>query len=246
MPNDHTETTPRPTATTQTTGKLAINQWAVDDRPRERFAAQGADSLTAAELLAILIGSGSQEESAVELMQRILADHRNSLSELGKCGIAELCTYKGMGPAKAITVLAACELGRRRAAEQPEKRTQIRSSRDIYEFFHSSLCDLAHEECHVLLLNNSLKVLGRKCISRGGIAGTVVDVRLVLEAALLVKAAAIAVCHNHPSGHKRPSNEDDQLTAQLKRGAEAVGIRLVDHIVLVDGDYFSYSDEGRL
>lgn len=226
--------------------KLSINEWNEKDRPREKFAAQGPEALSSAELLAILIGSGSTDESAVALMQRVLADHGNSLGTLGKQGIARLCEYKGMGPAKAITVLAACELGRRRTAEAPAEPRVVRSSRDIYDVFLPLMRDLPHEECRVLLLSRSLRVISEKCIGRGGISEAVCDVRLVLESALLARASCIALCHNHPSGHKQPSGADDALTVAVRRGAEAVGMRLVDHIILTDGDYYSYNDEGRL
>lgn len=227
-------------------GKRSIAHWDEADRPRERLARLGPEALSAAELLAILIGSGNAEESAVDLMRRVMADCNNNLNTLGKKSINELCQYKGMGPAKAITLLAACELGKRRKAESAEQRLRVTNSKDIYEFFLPKLQDLATEECHVMLLNQNLRLIRSQCVSRGGLTGTVVDVRLVLEAAILAHATHMALCHNHPSGSPQPSNADDRLTQRMKRAAEAVDIRLIDHIVLADGCYYSYNDEGRL
>lgn len=227
-------------------GKLSIAHWDEADRPRERLARLGAAALSSAELLAILIGSGNADESAVDLMRRVLADCNNNLNTLGKKTIHELCTYKGMGPAKAITLLAACELGKRRKAEAAEERLRITCSEDIYAYFLHRLQDLPTEECHALLLNQNLRLIRSQCISRGGLTGTVVDVRVVLEAAILSHATHIALCHNHPSGNPQPSAADDQLTQRMKQAAQTMDIRLIDHIVLADGKYYSYSDEGRL
>lgn len=177
----------------------------------------GAAALSNAELLAILIGSGNTEDSAVELMRKVLGDYRNSLSELGKTTIDELCRYKGIGPAKAITILAASEIGRRRLEEEPLERKQIRCSKDIYEVFYPLMCDLPVEECWVLLLNQSSKIIDRICISRGGLASTQVDVRCILREALLKRAVSMVLCHNHPSGNTSPSRDDDRLTEALRR-----------------------------
>ena len=199
--------------------KLTINQWAEEDRPREKMMQHGAAALSNAELLAILIGSGNTEDSAVELMRKVLGDYRNSLSELGKTTIDELCRYKGIGPAKAITILAASEIGRRRLGEEePLERKQIRCSKDIYEVFYPLMCDLPVEECWVLLLNQSSKIIDRICISRGGLASTQVDVRCILREALLKRAVSMVLCHNHPSGNTSPSRDDDRLTEALRRG----------------------------
>lgn len=224
----------------------SITQLKADDRPRERLARLGAAALSDAELLAILIGSGSPEENAVLLMQRLMADCGNNLNTLGKMTIDALCRYNGIGPAKAITILAACELGKRRQREEAAERPRVTASADIYTYFLDSLRDAPVEECHVLLLNHSLRVIGARCVGRGGITGTVVDVRLVLREALLAHATAIALCHNHPSGNVAPSREDDALTERLARAARTMDIRLVDHVVLTDGRYYSYNDEGRL
>ena len=225
-------------------GKLNINQWAEEDRPREKMMLHGAGALSNAELLAILIGSGSTDESAVELMRKVLADYRNSLSELGKSGVEELCRYKGIGPAKAITLLAASELGRRRKEEGTLERLQIRSSEDI--LFYPLMCDLPVEECWVLLLNQAGKVIDRIRISQGGLASTAVDIRCVLREALIRRAVSMVLCHNHPSGNLRPSREDDRLTESLRQAAVTVNLRLLDHVIVTDGKYYSYADEGRI
>ena len=226
--------------------KLTIANWAEEDKPREKLERLGASALSNAELLGILIGSGSTDESAVDLMKRILKDCDNNLNQLGKKTIRELTQYKGMGPAKAITILAACELGKRRQEEHVEERPSAQSSEDIYRYFLNKLRDNPVEECHVLLMNHNLRIIGSVCVSRGGITGTVVDVRLVLREAILANATSIALCHNHPSGSSKPSREDDRLTQRVKEAAKAMDIRFIDHIVLADGSYYSYNDEGRL
>lgn len=226
--------------------RLSINHWAEEDRPREKMVAHGAAALSNAELLAILIGSGSVNESAVELMRKVLNDYRNSLNELGKCTVDELCRYKGIGQAKAVTILAASELGKRRKAEEPEERKQIRCSQDIYSYFHPFMCDLPVEECWVLLLNQASRIIDRVRIGQGGLASTVVDVRCVLREALLKRASSLVLCHNHPSGNITPSREDDRLTQSLFQAANLMNIRMLDHLIVSDGAYYSYADEGRL
>lgn len=226
--------------------KLSINHWAEEDRPRERMMLHGAVSLSNAELLAILIGSGNTEDSAVELMRKILAHYHNSLGELGKATIEELCRFKGIGPAKAVTIMAAAELGKRRMEDDKVERRQVRCSKDIYTLFYPLMCDLPIEECWVLLLNQASKVIDRICISRGGLASTQVDVRCVLREALLKRAVAMVLCHNHPSGNTSPSKEDNLLTEAVRKASETMNIRLLDHLIVTDGDYYSYADEGRL
>ncbi len=228
------------------TEKLTINRWAEKDRPREKMMLHGASALSDAELLAILIGSGSTEHSAVELMRRILSDYHNNLNELGKANVDELCRYKGIGTAKAVTILAASELGKRRKEEETAERKTVRSSRDVYQYFHPLLCDLATEECWVLLLNQAAKVVDGVRISSGGLTSTAVDVRCILREALLKRATGLALCHNHPSGDVRPSKDDDRLTDRLVKAAEAMDIRVVDHVILTDGKFYSYADEGRM
>mgnify|MGYP002923727542 FL=1 len=226
--------------------KLSINQWAEEDRPRERMMQYGASTLSNAELLAILIGSGSSGESAVELMRKILGAYQNSLSSLGKACIDELCRFKGIGTAKAVTILAAAELGKRRMEEEPLERKSVRCSKDIYMLFYPLMCDLPVEECWILLLNQSSKVIDRLKVSIGGLASTQVDIRCILREALLKRAVSVILCHNHPSGNVSPSRDDDRLTEALRRAGEVMNIRLLDHIIITDGTYYSYSDEGRI
>lgn len=228
------------------TERLTITQWAEEDRPREKMMIHGASALSNAELLAILIGSGNAEESAVELMRKILNDYHNNLNELGKASIEELCRYKGIGSAKAISILAASELGKRRKEESVKERTTIVSSKDVYACFYPQMCDLPIEECWLLLLNRASKIIDKVKVSAGGLTATAVDVRCILREAIMKRASAIVLCHNHPSGNIRPSREDDLLTKLLARASECMDIRLIDHIILVDGAFYSYADEGRI
>ena len=226
--------------------KLNINQWAKEDRPREKMMLHGPGALSNAELLAILIGSGNTEDSAVELMRKVLDDCRNSLSELGKRSVDDLCAYKGIGPAKAITILAASELGKRRKDEGPSERLRVRCSQDIFLYFHPLMCDLPVEECWVMLLNQASRLIDALRISQGGLASTQVDVRCILREALLKRATALVLWHNHPSGNTRPSADDDRLTQALSQAAKVMNIRMLDHLIVSDGGYYSYADEGRL
>ena len=206
---------------------------------------KGAQALTNAELLAILIGSGNDEDSAVALMQKVLAAYDNSLDRVGRLSIDELCRFKGIGPAKAVTILAACELGRRRAVEQPESRV-VRSAAQVYEYFYPMMRDLAVEECHVLLLNQSARIIDSVRIGMGGLTETVVDVRIILREALLKRATSLILCHNHPSGNLRPSGHDDRLTRQVQEAARVLNLTLADQVIFTDHGYYSYADEGRL
>lgn len=226
--------------------KLSINQWVEEDRPREKMIQKGAEALTDAELLGILIGSGSTDESAVSLMQRILAACDNNLNQLAKWEVRDFAHFKGMGPAKSITVMAALELGKRRNLQMQAERKHIRSSADIYKLFHPLLCDLPTEEFWVLLLNQASKVIDKVRISRGGIDQTTADVRTILREALIKRATQIALVHNHPSGNLHPSNDDLRLTQAAQRAAATMNIRLIDHLVITDGSYYSFNDEGRL
>ena len=231
---------------TVNTDKVNIKDLPIEARPREKMMAHGAEALTDAELLAILIGSGNAEETAVGLMQRVLKDCNNSLNTLGRMTMEELTrNYKGIGEAKAITLLAACELGRRRRREEIVEQKRIMSSADAYEYF-ARMHDLPLEECHVLLLRQNHSIIGEALISKGGIAGTAVDVREVLRHALLQRATAILLCHNHPSGNVLPGREDDQLTRRMAEAARMVDIKLLDHIIVACGNYYSYSEQGRL
>lgn len=226
--------------------KLNINQWAVEDRPREKMMQKGAEALSDAELLAILIGSGNTEESAVALMQRVLAACGNDLNQLGKWEVRDFSRFKGLGPAKSITIMAALELGKRRKLQERPERASIRSSTDIYELFHPLLCDLPTEEFWVLLLNQAAKVIDKVRISRGGIDQTTADVRTILREALLQRAVQIALIHNHPSGNPSPSRADRNLTDLVKKAAQTMNIQLIDHLIVTDGKYYSFCDEGEL
>lgn len=225
--------------------KLNINQWAAEDRPREKMMQKGAEALSDAELLAILIGSGNTEESAVSLMQRTLASCNNDLNRLGKWEVRDFSRFKGLGPAKSVTIMAALELGNEESAGTSE-RPVIRSSQDIYELFHPLMCDLAQEEFWILLLNQAARVIDKIRISRGGIDQTTADVRSILREALLQRATQLSLIHNHPSGNPQPSQEDKRLTQLVQKGAQTMNIRLIDHVIITDGRYYSFNDEGIL
>lgn len=226
--------------------KLAINQWAEEDRPREKMMLKGAEALSDAELLAILIGSGNKEESAVSLMQRVMCTCENDLGKLGKWEIRDFSHFKGLGPAKSVTIMAAMELGKRRKLQDHQERVVIRSSTDIHALFHPLLCDLAHEEFWILLLNQAARVINKVRISRGGIDQTTADVRCILREALIQRATQLALIHNHPSGNAHPSTEDQRLTQLVHKAAQTMNIRVIDHVIITDEEYFSFSDEGLL
>ena len=225
--------------------KLTINNWAEEDRPREKMASLGPEALSNAELLAILIGSGSTKESAVELMKRILSDCKNNLNTLGKMSIHELCQYNGIGEAKAITILAACELGKRRQMESPEERPDLGTATRIYNHMHPIMQDLDVEEFWVLLMNQNYRLIKKTRISHGGITETAVDIRIIMREAVLSNATILAVCHNHPSGNLSPSSQDDHLTKDIKRACELMRIHFLDHVIITDGQYYSYHESGR-
>lgn len=226
--------------------KKSIKEWPEDERPREKAYRHGFAALSKAELLAILVGSGTVEDSAVELMKKVLASCGDSISELSKRSIDDLCTFKGIGPAKATTIVAACELWKRRKNDETDNVKRILSSKHLYEYFYPLMCDLTVEECYLLLLNNMNRVIDHVKIGSGGFTSTVVDIRLVMREALMKRATAIALCHNHPSGSIKPSVEDDRITANLANACNVMNIRFLDHIVITDGKYYSYSDEGRM
>ena len=200
--------------------KLNINQWAEEDRPREKMERLGADALSNSELLAILIGSGSTKESAVELMKRILADCKNSLNILSRMSVSDLCRYNGVGPAKAITIMAACELGKRRQMETPEERPDLGTATRIYNHMHPMMQDLDVEEFWILLLNQHYRLIKKIRISHGGLTETAVDIRVIIREAVLANATILAACHNHPSGNLTPSRQDDELTKTIKQACE--------------------------
>ena len=226
--------------------KLTIANWSADDQPREKLRDKGAAALSNAELIAILIGSGYPGVTAVELMQQILNDCHNNLNTLGKMSIRDLMRYKGVGEAKAITILAACELGKRRQMESPEERPDLGSATLIYNHMHPLLQDLDVEEFWVLLMNQNCRLIKKLNIAHGGISEVSVDIRIIMHEALIAKATVIAVCHNHPSGNLRPSRQDDTLTQSIRKAAEVMRIHFLDHVIITDGNYYSYHEQGLL
>ncbi len=225
---------------------LTIKDWAIEDRPREKLLKKGVQSLSDAEIIALLIGSGTRNESAVELSKKVLKSANNNLNELGKLHIPELTKMKGIGEAKAITILAALELGRRRKISDVLTKRKITQSKDVYELFQPVIGDLPHEEFWILLLNRSNRIIEKIKISQGGISGTVIDVKIILKQAVEKLASSVILCHNHPSGNKNPSNSDDSITNKLKQGGQLLDILVLDHIIIADIEYFSYADEGKL
>lgn len=227
--------------------KLNIKDLAEEDRPREKMLLKGVGSLSDAELLGILIASGNKDETAVELAQRILHSVSNNLNTLGKLTIKDLIkNFKGIGEAKAITIIAALELGRRRKLSEVEVQPQITSSESVYQILHPVLADLKHEEVWALLLNRANKVIKKIQVSKGGIAGTVVDIRMIMKEAIDSLASAIVLCHNHPSGNTNPSGDDNNITRKLKEAGQILDIKLLDHVIICDRSYYSYADKGLL
>lgn len=225
---------------------FSIKNWNQDDQPREKLLYKGKSALSDAELVAILIGSGNREESAVALCKRILASADNNLSELGKLTIKQLMAFKGIGEAKAITIAAALELGRRRRGGEALEKKKITSSASVFELMQPIIGELEHEEFWIIYLNNSNKVIHKNQLSKGGITGTLVDVRLVLKNALETGATALILVHNHPSGTLKPSEADKQITQKLKSAALSLDIKVLDHLIITEKDYFSFADESLL
>lgn len=225
---------------------FSIKNWSEDDRPREKLFQKGRAALSDAELIAILINKGSKEESAVDLSKRILKESGSSLNALGKLSIEQLMQYKGIGEAKAITIAAAMELGRRRRGEEAVKQKKITSSISVFELMQPVMGELGHEEFWILFLNNSNKVIQKRQLSMGGITGTLVDVRLVMKTALECGATALILTHNHPSGTLKPSEPDKLLTNKMKKAASSLDIKILDHIIITEKSYFSFADEGIL
>ncbi|MES2574627.1 MAG: DNA repair protein RadC [Bacteroidota bacterium] len=221
-----------------------ITNWSEDDKPREKLMLKGRSILSDAELIAILIGSGNRNESAVDLSKRILASVDNNLNALGKLSISQLMNFKGIGEAKAISIIAAMELGRRRRAEEAVELKKITSSKMIFELMQPIIGELPHEEFWVLYLNNSNKVLSKSQQGKGGITGTVADVRLIFKMAFELGATAIILCHNHPSGNLTPSDADKQLTRKLKVAGDSLDVKVLDHLIVAETKYFSFADEG--
>ncbi len=225
---------------------FSIKNWSKDDQPREKLYHKGKETLSNAELVAIIIGAGNREESAVALSKRILDSVANNLSELGKLSLAQLKTFKGIGEAKAISIAAAMELGRRRREGEALKRKKIESSHSVFEFMQPILGDLPHEEFWIIYVNNSNRIIQKNQLSKGGITGTLVDIRLVLKTALQVGATGLILVHNHPSGTLRPSHMDKQLTQKLKLAGTSLDIKVLDHLIITEQAYFSFSDNGIL
>ncbi len=223
---------------------FSIKNWSQDDQPREKLLYKGKAALSDAELVAILIGSGNRDESAVALCKRILASVDNNLNELGKLTIKQLTEFKGIGEAKAITIAAALELGRRRRGELALEKKKITSSNSVFELMQPVIGDLQHEEFWVIYLNNSNKVIQKNQLSKGGITGTLVDVRLVIKSSLEVGATGLILAHNHPSGALKPSEADKHITSKLKIAAESLDIKVLDHLIITENAYFSFADEG--
>lgn len=226
--------------------KLNIKSWAEEDRPREKLSAQGRRALSDAELIAILIGSGSRTETAVELSKRILHHYDNDLNKLGKASVNELSKFKGIGEAKAISIIAALELGRRRDNTEEKISDTITFSKDAYNVMRRHLMDLNHEEFWIILVNRSNKVIAKELISRGGLAGTVADPKMIFSIALQHQAANLFMVHNHPSGTKKPSQQDIELTKRMVAAGNLLEIRVLDHLIIVNDGYFSFGDEGML
>lgn len=225
---------------------FSIKHWADDDKPREKLVNKGVSVLSDAELIAILIGSGSRDESAVTLSQRILASVGHNLNELGKLSVNKLMRFKGIGEAKAVSIAAALEIGRRRRLEVAEKITYIKESKDGFELLYPLIGELQHEEFWIVYLNNSNKVIHTSQLSKGGITGTLVDVRLVLKHALELGAVGLVLAHNHPSGTLKPSAPDRQITEKLKAASEALDIKILDHLIVAQHGYLSFADQGML
>jgi DNA repair protein RadC len=225
---------------------FGIKLWSEEDRPREKLLFKGRSMLSEAELIAILIGSGTRQESAVELSKRILASTGNNLNELSKLSVNELTQFKGIGEAKAISIVAALELGRRRKQSEVLKRLKISSSKDAYELMQSVLGDLPHEEFWLILLNRANCVIKKDLVSKGGVSGTVVDIRIIFKAAVEHYASSIIICHNHPSGNLKPSDADIRITNTVKEAGKIMEVPLFDHLIVTDNGYYSFADEGIL
>jgi DNA repair protein RadC len=224
----------------------SIKNWAIDDRPREKLASKGRESLSDSELLAILINTGSGKSSAVDLAKEVLRLGGNNLDELGKLSLKDMMSVKGIGEAKAITLVAALELGRRRQAGFPLNKTQVRSSKELADYLKTALKDYEHEVFAVVFMNRANKINHFQVLSSGGISHTIVDPRIIFKRALEVKATSIVLCHNHPSGNLRPSRQDEALTAKLKEAGTLLDINVVDHLIVSDEGYYSFADEGMI
>ena len=227
-------------------GGKSIKEWAVEDRPREKLLVHGIQSLSNSELIAVLIGSGIKNQSAVELARRILSNASNDLDQLGRFTVSDFVKIKGIGKAKAIAIVSALELGRRRKLSESSDRLKITTSGDVYDVFYQHLVDLSHEEFWILLLNRSNRIVEKRKISQGGIAGTVTDIRMILKFAIEALASSIILCHNHPSGNLQPSEADIHITRKLKESSTLMDIQLLDHIIIAGRRYYSFADENLM
>jgi len=225
---------------------FSIKNWKEDDRPREKLVQKGKSSLSDAELIAILIGSGNREESAVHLAKRILTFTNNNLNELAKLTVNNLSEFKGIGEAKAIAIITALELGRRRRLEEALEKPKIASSKAVFEIMQPIIGELSHEEFWVLYLNNSNKIIYKNQLSSGGITGTLVDVRILFKKALELSSVAIILCHNHPSGSLKPSNSDLEITKKIQEAGKSLDIKILDHLLITEKAYFSFADSNLL
>ena len=226
--------------------KISIKAWAEEDRPREKLNSQGRRALSDAELIAILIGSGSRNESAVELSKRILHHYDNDLQKLGKVSVSELSKFKGIGEAKAISIIAALELGRRRDDTEIKAPEIVNGSRSVYNVLKRHLVDLNHEEFWILLLSRNCKIIAKELISKGGLSGTVADPKVIFGIALQHQASSIILAHNHPSGNLKPSQQDIDLTKKIHAAGRILDIGVLDHLIITDGGFFSFADEELL
>jgi len=225
---------------------LNIREWSPEDRPREKLLLKGTSALSEAELIAILIGSGTTKTSAVELAKKVLLLSNHNLNELARLGVKDLMKIKGIGEAKAITIVAALELGRRRKAQDIDEKPKINSSKDAFDLIQGDLIDLPHEEFWVLLLNRSHQVVKKKRVSEGGVSGTVADPKIIYKLALEALASGVIVAHNHPSGNLKPSQSDIDLTRKLKEAGRFLEVQLLDHLIIANRNYFSFADDGLI
>ena len=225
---------------------FSIKQWNEDDRPREKLVLKGKSALSDAELIAILIGSGNREETAVDLAKRILNSVGNNLNQLAKLNVDNLCTFKGIGEAKAISIITALEVGKRRRLEKALENPLINSSKAVFNIMQPLIADLLHEEFWIIFLNNSNKIIHKQQMSKGGITGTVVDTRIIFKKAIELSAVGVILCHNHPSGKKEPSMADKNLTKKIQSAGKTLDIKVLDHLIITQNDYFSFADEGLM
>jgi len=221
---------------------FSIKQWNEDDRPREKLILKGKSALSDTELIAILIGSGNREETAVDLAKRILNSVDNNLNQLAKLNVSNLCEFKGIGEAKAISIITALEIGKRRRLEKAMENPKITSSKTVFDIMQPLIADLSHEEFWVIYLNNSNIIINKTQLSKGGITGTVVDTRIIFKKAIELQAVGIILCHNHPSGKTLPSNEDINITKKIKIAGETLDIKVLDHLIITINTYYSFAD----